>query len=91
MASIRITRPYTMPDKDVRDAAQGLAAKLERDHGIKARWAGDSVSISGSGVDGKLSFGDGVIDVSVKLGLMASMYQPVFRKEINRYLDKHVN
>ena len=51
---------------------------------------GDRVRIKGAGVDGELSFHDGLIDVSVKLGLLTSMFEPVLRREVQRYLDEHV-
>ena len=90
MAQFRITKPYTMPKKEVREAAEGLAASLERRHGVRARWEGDSVHIVGAGVDGRMSFHDNLIDVSVKLGLLASMFEPVLRDEVQLYLDDHV-
>ena len=45
MAGFRLTKPYTMPKEDVREAAQGLASSLERDHGVRSRWEGDKVRI----------------------------------------------
>jgi len=91
MAGFRLTKPYTMNKEEVREAAKGLAAKLERDHGVRSRWEGDAVVISGAGVDGRMSFHDGLIDVSVKLGLLASMFESVLRREVQRYLDAHVS
>jgi len=90
MAGFRLTKPYTMSKEEVREAAQGLAKELERDHGVRSRWEGDSVRIKGAGVDGQMSFHDGLIDVNVKLGLLASMFEPVLRSEVQRYLDTHV-
>jgi putative polyhydroxyalkanoate system protein len=90
MARFRITKPYTMPKDEVREAAQGLATSLERQHGVRSRWEGDTVHIVGAGVDGRMSFHDELIDVSVKLGLLASMFEPVLRDEVQRYLDEHV-
>jgi putative polyhydroxyalkanoate system protein len=90
MAKFRIQKPYTMPIEDVREATADLAANLEKEHGVSSRWQGDAVTIKGSGVDGKLSFENGVIDVSVKMGMVASMYAPVLKKEVQRFLDKHV-
>ncbi len=90
MAGFRITKPYTMSKEDVREAAEGLADSLEREHGVRSRWDGDRVRIKGAGVDGELSFHDGLIDVSVKLGLLTSMFEPVLRREVQRYLDEHV-
>ena len=90
MAGFRITKPYTMSKEDIREAAEGLADSLEREHGVRSRWDGDRVRIKGAGVDGELSFHDGLIDVSVKLGLLTSMFEPVLRREVQRYLDEHV-
>ena len=90
MAGFRITKPYTMPKEEVRDAAQGLAAELERENGVRSRWVGDEVTIKGAGVDGRMTFHDGLIAVSVRLGLLASMFEPVSRNEVQTYLDDHV-
>lgn len=91
MAGFRLTKSYTMSKDEVREAAQGLAASLEREHGVRSRWDGDRVRIKGAGVDGVLSFHDGLIDVSVKLGLLASMFEVSLKKEVQRYLDTHVS
>jgi len=91
MAGFRLTKPYTMSKEEVRAAAEGLARELERDHGVRSRWEGDSVRIKGAGVDGQMSFHDGLIDVNVKMGLLASMFEPVLRSEVQRYLDSHVS
>lgn len=91
MAGFRITKPYTMSKEEVRKAAEGLAASLERQHGVRSRWEGDAVHIKGAGVDGTMTFHDGLIDVSVRMGLLASMFEPVLKDEIQRYLDAHVS
>ncbi|MDX1734699.1 MAG: polyhydroxyalkanoic acid system family protein [Halioglobus sp.] len=91
MPSFRIKKPYTMPREEVREATLGLAEQLERKHGVTASWEDDhTVSINASGVHGRMSFGNGVIDISVKLGLMAAMFERVMKKEVTRYLDEHV-
>lgn len=79
-----------MPAQELREAAQGLAENLEKQHGVRSRWEGDSVRIKGAGVDGKLSFAGGKLDVSVRLGLLASAFQGVLKSEVQRYLDEHV-
>ncbi len=92
MAGFRLQKPYSMPKDEVRVAAEGLAAELEREHGVKSRWQGDSmVKIKGAGIDGKLSFEDGTIDVSVKLGFLASAFQGILRSEVQRYLDENIS
>ena len=91
MAGFRLTKPYTMSKEDVREAAQGLAENLERDHGVRSRWDGDTVKIKGAGVDGKLAFHDGLIDVSVRLGMFTALFQDVLKSEVQRYLDEHIS
>jgi len=91
MAGFRLTKPYTMPKDEIREAAQGLATTLENTHGVRSRWEGDTVKIKGAGVNGRLSFENGLVDVSVKLGLLASPFQGVLKAEIQRYLDEHIS
>ncbi len=90
MAGFRITKPYTMPRDEVRAAAEGFAAELEREYGVRSKWSDNSVRIKGAGVDGELSYADGLIDVSVKLGLLTSMFEGKLKREVQRYLDEHV-
>lgn len=90
MADFRLTKPYTMSKEEIREAAEGLAKSLEREHGVRSRWEGDMVKIKGAGVNGRMSFHDGLIDVSVRLGLLTSMFEPVLKAEIQRYLDEHI-
>lgn len=90
MAVFRITKPYTMSREEVREAAEGLAANLERQHGVRSHWEGDKVLIKGAGVRGEMSFHDGLIDVSVKLGLLASVFESAINTEVQEYLDNHV-
>ncbi|KAA1187959.1 polyhydroxyalkanoic acid synthase [Pseudohalioglobus sediminis] len=79
-----------MPKEDIRAAAEDLADSLAREHGVRSYWDGDRVKIKGAGVDGVLSFHDDLIDVSVRLGLLTSMFEAPLRREIQRYLDEHI-
>lgn len=90
MAGFKMSKAYTMARKDIREAAQGLAQQLEREHGVRCRWKGDCVQLKGAGVQGELSFADDVIDVSVTLGLLMRPFQSVLKAEVQRYLDEHV-
>lgn len=91
MAGFRLSKPYTMPREELRAAATQLAEKLERKHGVRSQWQGDTLRIRGSGVDGELSFDEGVVDVSVQLGLLASAFKKPLRTEVQRYLDEMVS
>lgn len=91
MAGFQIRKAHSMSKAELRDAAEELAAQLERSHGVRARWDGDSVRIRGAGVDGKLTLSDQDVLVSVELGLMASAFKGVLRSEVQRFLDEYVS
>jgi putative polyhydroxyalkanoate system protein len=91
MAGFRLSKPYTMPSEELREAARQLAEKLERRHGVRSSWQGDSLRIRGSGVDGELSFANGVVDVSVQLGLVARAFRKPLQAEVQRYLDEMIS
>jgi putative polyhydroxyalkanoate system protein len=91
VAAFRLSKPYTMPKDELREAAEGLARQLEDQHGVHYQWQGDTVRIKGAGVEGLLSIEDGVVDVSVRMGLLASAFQGVLKAEVQRYLDEHVS
>ena len=90
MARIHVSKPYTMPREAVREAVQALAEAAHSRHGVEPLWLGDSVSMKSRGVEGRLDFSGDTIDISVKLGLLASAFAPKLKREIQRYLDEHV-
>jgi putative polyhydroxyalkanoate system protein len=91
MAKFKISKSHNMSKEDIRATAEDLADKLKNKHGVGARWQGDSVSIKGSGVEGNMNFDDNAINISVKMGLLASAFESVLKKEIERYLDENVS
>ncbi len=90
MGRFTISKPYTMPRAEVRAAAQELAEQVSRKHDLRPRWEGDSVSIKGKGVEGSVNFEGDTIDVSVKLGMLASAFEGVFKREVQKYLDENI-
>ncbi|MDZ7783837.1 MAG: polyhydroxyalkanoic acid system family protein [Halioglobus sp.] len=79
-----------MQKEELRRVARELASKIEGEYGLRARWQGDSVTISGRGVNGAMSFGDDEIEVTVKLGMLASLFESRLKQEVERYLDENV-
>jgi putative polyhydroxyalkanoate system protein len=90
MAKFNISKPYTMPREEVREAAKALADTLHRKHGVRPQWQGDSLRIKGAGVEGSLNFEGDTIDISVKLGLLASAFGPALQREVQKYLDEFI-
>lgn len=90
MAGFSLSKPYTMPRREIRLAAEGLVERLQKDHAVRCEWHGDCVQLKGAGVEGQLSFDAGMIDVSVKLGMLMRPFQKPLKAEVQRYLDEHV-
>lgn len=91
MAGFRITKPYTMPKDEIRAVAEDFAEELAAEYGVSSRWDGDRVRISGSGVNGEMNIAGGLVDISVKLGLLTSVFEGRLRREVERYLEEHVS
>jgi putative polyhydroxyalkanoate system protein len=91
MASFSLNKPYTMPRDQLREKANSLAAKLEREHGLRSRWHDeDTLSIKGAGLDGRLSLAGNTLTIDITLGLLTSGFKGLVRGEIQRYLDQHI-
>ena len=90
MARITVTKPYSMSRDAIREAAEDLARGLQRDHGLRYRWQGDTATFSRSGVKGTLDISDDAITLSVELGLLASPFAKPIRQAVVDYLDEHV-
>jgi putative polyhydroxyalkanoate system protein len=91
MARFQISKPHSMSKDDIRVSAENLAEELKSKHGVGARWQGDTVTIKRLGVEGKMTFDESKINISVTMGLLASAFEPVLKKEIERYLDENVS
>ncbi|MEE4193033.1 MAG: polyhydroxyalkanoic acid system family protein [Halieaceae bacterium] len=91
MAGFSVSRTYTQPREDVRKTAENLAQQLESEYGVRARWQGDTVTMRGNGVDGRLEIDDEAVHVKVSLGLMARMFESPIRRVVNDYLDRYIS
>ncbi len=91
MGGFTVSRTYTKPRDEVRAHAEELAHQLETQFGVRARWQGDTVSMRGNGVDGRLEIDDETVRVKVSLGLMASMFEGPIRRAVNEYMDRYVS
>jgi putative polyhydroxyalkanoate system protein len=92
VATIRLHKATTMPRRELRATAAELAAELEAAHGVRAHWeSDDEISIRGAGFEGRLLLAADAVEVTVRLGLLASAFREPVRAEIQRYLDEHVS
>lgn len=94
MALIDIKRPHNMSIEEVRVTAEDLVETLEKDFGVSHSWENENVvnfSCAPKGIKGTLTVYPKELQLKVKLGLLASMFERTLRKEIDAYLNKHLH
>ncbi len=91
MAGFTVRRSYSRPREEIRAHAEDLARDLEARYGVRAQWQGDTVSLKGNGVEGRLAIDDEAVEVKVKLGLMARMFEAPIRKVVHEHIERFVD
>ncbi len=90
MAKIQITHRHSRSDDEVVAAAKGLAARLEKEHGVRCEWAANEATLAGKGVTGRLKIAPGQVDIEVTLGLAMSLFKGLVEREMRDYLTHHL-
>lgn len=88
MARIIVERNHSLGREAAREKAEQLAAKLERDFGVRCEWQGDVLEVRRSGADGRIEVEEHRVRVLLNLGLLMSAMGASVQAQIERALDK---
>lgn len=88
MARIIVERNHSLGRDAARVKAEQLAAKLERDFGVRCEWQGDVLEVRRSGADGRIEVEEDSVRVLLNLGLLMSAMGASVQAQIERALDK---
>lgn len=88
MARIIVERNHNLGRDAAREKAEQLAAKLERDFGVRCEWKGDVLEVRRSGADGRIEVEEDRVRVLLNLGLLMSAMGASVQAQIERALDK---
>ncbi|HAW25373.1 polyhydroxyalkanoic acid system family protein [Pseudomonas sp. NPDC047963] len=88
MARIIVERNHSLGRDAARVKAEQLAAKLERDFGVRCEWQGDVLEVRRSGADGRIEVEEDRVRVLLNLGLLMSAMGASVQAQIERALDK---
>lgn len=88
MPHIDVRRRHDLGREAARTLATELAADLERDYGVDARWDGDVLRIAGRGVKGDVVATDTELRVQASLSMMMRPLRGALTREIERTLDE---
>jgi putative polyhydroxyalkanoate system protein len=88
---MRIKRSHSLGLTEARDRADELAAHLERQFSLNARWQGDHMVVNGTGIHGQLEVAEDYIELHVRLGLALKLMEPRIRSVIEETMDEHLD
>jgi len=70
--------------------ADTVAAQLEQEYGIQARWQGDTLHFERTGVSGTLRIAAKELMIDVRLGFLLLAFRDAIAQAIERALDQHL-
>lgn len=87
---MRIRRSHNLGLDEARKRADRIAADLQEQFSVRARWQGDSMHVEGSGVSGQLYVEDHAIELDVKLGFALKLMEGPIRSAIEKMVDEEL-
>ncbi|AKC87841.1 polyhydroxyalkanoic acid system family protein [Pseudoxanthomonas suwonensis] len=91
MARIDILHPHTRSADEARAIVDGIAAQLRDRYGVSGAWQGDSVQLSGPGLQGQVELLPRQVRVTAELGFLLSALRGQVEAEIRRVLDERLD
>ncbi len=70
------------------EAANTMAARLNKDYGVVSRWEGSAMHFERSGLSGVLTLTPGQLALDVKLGFLMSAMREKIANAVERKLDE---
>ena len=86
MGKIQIRQRHEKDDAEVRELAESLACKLEREYQLQTKWQGDQVTFKRSGLSGAMTLSPGAVDIELKTGMMMSAFSGTIERELKKAL-----
>lgn len=90
MAKISLSHNHALPKESVKQKVSELFEAYSSRFGIRTRWDGDTIILSGSGFDGKATVSDKAVDIDVNLGLMVSAFKGQVETGLKSELEKRL-
>jgi putative polyhydroxyalkanoate system protein len=91
MSHINIHRAHTLSHEQAREAAESIAAHLDRKFSLSYHWKGDSLHFERSGISGHMELEEKEVRINVRLGFLLLPLRPKLEQAIHRYMDDVFN
>ncbi len=89
MPKINLSRNHSLPPAVIKQRISDLGSKLQEKYQAKTSWVDDkTLTVKGTGVEGKLVIGGDKVDVNLDLGFMLTPLKGKIEETLSRELDK---
>ena len=89
MPKISISRNCSLPPTVIKQRLVDLGVKLQEKYQAKTSWDGDkTMNVKGPGVDGKLTLGEGKVDVNLDIGFLLSPMKGKIEEALTKELER---
>jgi putative polyhydroxyalkanoate system protein len=90
MAKISITRSHALGLAGAKQAIDTIGADLAAKYQVTHQWAGNTLKVSRSGLDGTLEVTDTTVIINLNLGFLLSAVKGQIENAINAELDQRL-
>lgn len=91
MASIAMSKVFTMSKQALREQLQEIAEELTDELQLSCEWQSeDCLDFRRSGAEGQINIGDDEVEVTLNLGLLLKPFRGNIEKELEKMLEKHI-
>lgn len=84
MSNIHVTYKHTLSPQETRRRVEEIAKGLKKEYKIDYAWKGDRLLFKRTGAAGRVDFGDGFIELEIKLGMVLAPLKGKIEKTIRR-------
>lgn len=85
MSNISLRQAHNKSPEELRDLIGQMTLKLEERYQLSSRWLSkNEVEVARSGINGRITLGNGEVKVDIRLGLMMGAFKSIIQREISR-------
>ena len=89
MASIKINHPHTRSQTQALQAIEHIADALALRYGVQHTWEGQTLALTGHGIQACIENCPGQVQVRAELSLLVSAFKGAIEQEVRRVLAEN--
>lgn len=87
---MKIERDHSLGIDEAKRRVDRVRSDVETKYGLSGVWAGDTLKVTGTGVNGQISVSEQRVLVDVRLGFAMMLLEGSIKSHISAALDEHL-